>query len=138
MAAQMTEEHKQALAKGRRQARAVRNYLDALERDKRGGRLDEEEVRERIQKLDEQLADEDDRASRVELQQKRIDLEQQLEDLEETQSLEDLEDEFAEVVRDYSARKSISYMAWREEGVPASVLKRGGLKRSYNPPEQEG
>lgn len=134
--AEMTEEHKKALAKGRRQAKAVRDYLNALARDNRGGRMDREKLESKLQEVQERIAEEDDRATRVELHQRRIDLEEQLEELEETADMEELEQGFVDAVREYSARKGISYMAWREEGVPAAVLREAGLKRSYSPPEE--
>ena len=40
-----------------------------------------------------------------------------------------LEDEFVDAASGYSQRKGISYTAWRELGVPASVLKRAGIGR---------
>ena len=43
--------------------------------------------------------------------------------------LEALESGFVKVVSAYSERKGISYAAWREQGVPAAVLKAGGIKR---------
>lgn len=136
MVAKMTEEHKKALARGRRQAKAVRQYLDALAKDRRST-LDEDQLRERLETIEEEIANEDDRAARVELHQRKIDYEQQLEEVRETTSLEELREQFVDAVKDYSARKGISYMAWREEGVPAAVLREAGLKRSYNPPSQE-
>lgn len=136
MAAEMTEEHKKALAKGRRQAKAVREYLEALVKDSRSS-FDEEQLRERLQEVEERLATEDDPASRVQLHQRKIDYEQQLEKAKEVTPIEELEARFVDAVREYSARKEISYMAWREEGVPAAVLRKAGLKRSYSPPERE-
>ncbi|GIU89638.1 MAG: hypothetical protein KatS3mg010_0737 [Acidimicrobiia bacterium] len=40
-----------------------------------------------------------------------------------------LEKEFVKVAKGYSARKGISYGAWREFGVPAEVLKKAGITR---------
>lgn len=133
--AEMTREHKEALAKGRRQAKIVRDYLKGLEQDRGSSQASKESLESRLQDVRERIAEEDDKASRVELHQRKIDLEKQLEELEEGPDLEELERRFVDVVEEYSARKSVSYMAWREEGVPAAVLKDAGLKRSYNPPE---
>lgn len=133
--AKMTDEHKAALAKGRRQARAVKEYLQALEQDGRSrGRLDESDLKERIERLDSEIESEDNPAKRVELIQKRLDYEQRLENLEEAPDVEALERDFVEAVREYSERKGISYTAWREAGVPAAVLKEAGMPRSSRPP----
>jgi len=40
-----------------------------------------------------------------------------------------LEADFVQVAASYSARKGISYTAWRELGVSADVLKRAGISR---------
>ena len=133
--AKMTDEHKAALAKGRRQARAVKNYLSALEQDGRSkGRLDEDALKERIERLDAEIEDEEAPAKRVELIQKRLDYEQRLEALKDSPDMDELESEFVDAVKEYSERKGISYMAWREAGVPAAVLRDAGMPRSSNPP----
>ncbi|MDX1660023.1 MAG: hypothetical protein R3343_14490 [Nitriliruptorales bacterium] len=133
--AKMTEEHKAALAKGRRQARAVKNYLNALEQDGRSkGRLDEDALKERIERLDAEIEDEEGPAKRVELIQKRLDYEQRLEALADSPDMDELESEFVDAVKEYSERKGISYMAWREAGVPAAVLRDAGMPRSSKPP----
>jgi hypothetical protein len=41
-----------------------------------------------------------------------------------------LEGDFVRVARSYSSRRGISYAAWREIGVDASVLKKAGLTRA--------
>jgi hypothetical protein len=126
----MSEEHKKALAEGRRQSRAVKSYLEALNTETQTSGNDEETLRKRLDKVERQIADEENPARRVELVQRRLDLENQLENVEEAPDLESLEKDFQDVVKDYSERKGISYKAWREVGVPASVLRDAGLKRS--------
>ena len=37
---------------------------------------------------------------------------------------------FVDVAKSYSDRQGISYSAWREVGVEASVLKRAGIART--------
>ena len=44
--------------------------------------------------------------------------------------LEGLEAGFVEYAKAYSERKGITYAAWREAGVPASILKDAGIKRT--------
>lgn len=41
-----------------------------------------------------------------------------------------LEADFRAVVVSYSARKGLTYAAWREAGVDAAVLKAAGVSRS--------
>lgn len=131
MARKMTEEHKAALAKGRAQGRAVRDYLAALEQDRKPGRkLDKPTVETRIREVQQRIDDEPDPAKRVELIQRRLDLEERLVELESEPDLEKLEKEFVDVAAEYSERKGITYTAWREAGVPASVLKTAGIKRT--------
>jgi hypothetical protein len=130
----MSDEHKRALAKGREQARAVRDYLEALERDsKPGRRLSKDELEQKVHQLQEQISAEDDPAKRVELVQKRLDYEERLADFEETADIEELQKAFVKAVGDYSERKGISYTAWRELGVPAAVLREAGVPRTRRP-----
>lgn len=126
----MSEEHKQALAKGRRQARVVKRYLEALRSRKRGRPRDPGRMKERIARIDEELAAEEDPLKRVELQQERIDLEEELKAREKAESLDELERDFVGIVKDFSERKGISYTAWREEGVSAKVLREAGVPRT--------
>ncbi len=62
--------------------------------------------------------------------QERIDLEEELASSENKVDLSGLEAEFIKAAPGYSARKGISYQAWRELGVPASTLKAAGISRS--------
>lgn len=131
MARKMSPEHKEALAKGRAQGRAVREYLAALEQQRKPGRrLDRATVEERIPEIQRQIDDEPDPAKRVELIQKRIDLEERLIEIASEPDLEALEKDFVEAAAEYSRRKGITYSAWREAGVPAAVLKAAGIKRT--------
>jgi hypothetical protein len=126
--AKMTDEHKAALARGRREAAAVRRYLEALEQD--AGGVDVDKLRKRVDDLQRRAEEETDPLRRVELIEQRIDAEKALEDAEKAPDMDALETEFSEVVVAYSQRKGISYKAWRELGVPASVLREGGLSRA--------
>lgn len=127
----MTPEHKAALAAGRAQGKAVRDYLEALEgsRPKRGRPRTAESVRQQLDAIPQQL-DDADAVSRLQLIQKRIDLEAELERLEgSTVDIGALENAFVEVAAAYGKAKGISYAAWREIGVDAAVLKRAGISR---------
>jgi hypothetical protein len=59
-----------------------------------------------------------------------MDLEQELEAMGTKVDMGALEDDFVKVARSYSDRRGISYAAWREIGVDASVLKKAGLTRA--------
>lgn len=127
----MTDEHKAALAEGRAQGRAVRDYLAALSEDRKPGRkVDAGTIEAKIADVQSTIDSEPDPAKRVELIQKRLDLESRLVDLQEAVDLEALEEGFVAVAADYSERKGITYSAWREAGVPAAALKRAGIKRT--------
>lgn len=127
----LSEEHKKALAKGRRQAKAVRDYLDALEAERQRGRtVDEGTLKERIDKYQAQIDEEENAAKRVELIQKRLDAEKQLAQIEDRPDMDALEAGFRDAVKEYSDRKGITYSAWREAGVPASVLRDAGVPRT--------
>lgn len=129
--AAMSEEHKKALAKGRAQARAVKEYLAAREQEsKRGPKMTPEKLRDRIESTQKAIAEEDDPARRLELIQQRMDDEERLAAVEDQPDMDTLEDAFVGAAAEYSDRKGISYSAWRELGVPAAVLKRAGVKRT--------
>lgn len=131
-AGSMSVEHKEALALGRVQGRAVRQYLDALEssRPKRGRRRTREAVEKRLAAVDERL-EVADALSRLHLLQERRDLEEELGSMNGGgMDLKALEAEFVKAARAYSHRKGVSYAAWREVGVPASVLRQAGISRA--------
>lgn len=131
VAKKMSEDHKAALAKGRAQGKAVREYLAALEQDRKAGRkLDRPTVESLIDEVQAEVDQEPDPTKRVELIQKRLNLEQRLVELQEEPDLEALESGFVDVAAEYSERKGISYTAWREAGVPAATLKAAGVKRT--------
>ena len=126
----MTDEHKQALAVGREQGRAVRRYLEALDahRPKRGRKRTPDSIKRRLGVIEESLANAD-ALSRVQLIQERMDLRAELEAKETTVDLDGLERDFVKAAKDYGARKGISYAAWREAGVDAATLRKAGIGR---------
>lgn len=127
----MSDDHKAALAKGREEGRAVRRYLEALEasRPKRGRRRTPESIKKRLAAIDDQIATEN-AINRLQLVQERIDLTAELEASDDAIDIADLEKDFVAAAGGYSERKGISYAAWRELGVPASVLSDAGISRS--------
>jgi chromosome segregation ATPase len=125
----MSEDHKAALAKGRRESRAIRNYLEALGSRKPGRPITPESLKKRIDGLEKKIESETNQLKKVELRQSRLDAEEALAKMENASDLEELEKEFAKVAKSYSKRKGITYSAWREQGVPAAVLKKAGVSR---------
>ena len=127
----MTEEHKAALAQGRRESKAIKNYLEAISVPKRRGRpVTPETLELKIEVLDEKVRSERDLLSRVDLIQARLDAQAALEQMTAVIDMDILEPGFIEHVASYSKRKGISWAAWREAGVPASVLAAAGVKRT--------
>lgn len=126
----MSEEHKAALAQGRRESRAIKAYLEALKSRRPGRPVTADSVKKRIQSIDERLAAEDDSLKQLELRQERLDAESTLKEVESKEDIEQLEQGFIEAARPYSERKGISYTAWRQVGVPARVLKEAGIRRT--------
>ena len=126
----MSDAHKAALALGREQGRAVRRYLEALElhRPKRGRKRTCESIERRLARIEGELPSADP-LKRLHLVQERLDLRTELESLQATVDLRGLEQEFVEAAGAYSARKGISYAAWRQLGVEPGVLKRAGIRR---------
>lgn len=126
----MSSEHKQALAVGRDQGRAVRQYLEALEahRPKRGRKRTPESIQKRLDDIEARL-DSADPLSRLQLRQERMNLQNELATKSEGTDLGEFEDRFVEVAQEYGERKGITYLAWREAGVDAAVLKRAGIRR---------
>lgn len=129
--AAMSKEHKEALARGRAQSRAVKAYLQARESaSRRGPKMTPEKLRDRIEATSRSIEEEDDPVRRLELVQQRLDDTKRLEEAEKEVDIDTLESAFIDVAAEYGDRKGISYAAWREVGVPAAVLKSAGIKRS--------
>ena len=127
----MSDSHKEALAVGRDQGRAVRRYLEAMEANKprRGRKRTPEGIAKRLAAIDERLAVAD-ALSRLHLAQERMDLEAELAASGEGGvDMPALEAAFVEAAGPYSQRKGISYDAWRAAGVEPRVLKSAGIGR---------
>ena len=126
----MSEEHKDALAEGRRQSRAIKSYLGTIQAKKPGRPVTSESIEARLQRVANRLAATDDPLESVELIQLRLDLEAQLDRIGSAEKSAELEEGFVEYAKGYSDRKGISYPAWREIGVPAAVLRKAGIKET--------
>ena len=96
----MSDQHKEALATGRNQSRAVKAYLAALKSNKpKRGR-------------------------------KRTAESKELQTIGNDVDLSELEAEFIKVGLGYSNSKGIDYSTWRKVGVSAETLAKAGIKRS--------
>jgi hypothetical protein len=132
--ASLSGEHKEALTRGRTEAKVVREYLAALQshQPKAGRKRTAESVRRRLAAIEKEIAemqaDMTDPLRLLELMQERIDLTDELKRFEEENVMPVLEQRFVEVAASFSARKGISYGVWRELGVPAAVLRRAGVR----------
>ncbi len=127
----MTAAHKAALAEGRAQGRAVRRYLEALEanKPKRGRKRTPDSMKKRLARIDVEY-EAGDQLKRLQLAQERLDLQRALDASSNTVDLTSMEHEFVSAAKAYGARKGISYAAWREVGVPDSVLRSAGITRA--------
>ena len=110
----MSDAHKEALAEGREQGRAVRRYLEALEANKprRGRKRTPEGIQRRLAAIEERMASAD-ALYRLHLAQESM----------------DLEAAFIKAAGPYSRRKGIGYDAWRAANVEPRVLKAAGIGR---------
>jgi len=127
----MSDSHKAALAEGRAQGRAVRNYLEAIEahKPKRGRKRTTDSMTKRLAKIDTEYA-EGDQLKRLQLAQERLDLQRELSTAQSAVDLTALQKEFVAAAGPYGERKGIGYAAWREVGVPDAVLRDAGISRS--------
>lgn len=126
----MTPEHKEALAQGRRESRAIKAYLDALESRKPGRPVSKDSLQKRLEKVNEKLESTVNPLETVELIQSKLDIEKALGEVENAKDMATLEAGFVENAASYSQRKGVSYTAWREFGVPAKVLREAGIKET--------
>jgi len=126
----MSAAHKEALARGREEGRAVRLYLEAIEeqRPRPGRRRTPESITRRLAVVNEKLAGAD-ALTRLHLLQERTDLEAELARTGVGDDMAELEAHFLKVAKSYGERKAIGYSAWRAAGVEVDVLERAGIGR---------
>lgn len=126
----MSDAHKEALAEGREQGRAVRRYLEAIEANKprRGRKRTPEGIERRLAVIEERLIGAD-ALSRLHLSQERMDLQAELASSGDSVDVGALETDFVKAAGPYSQRKGIGYDAWRTAGVEPRVLKAAGIGR---------
>jgi hypothetical protein len=93
---------------------------------RRGRRRTPESIQKRLDQIDADLATVDP-LKRVGLIQERLDLTDELDNLGGEVDLTGLEAAFVAAAGPYSEPKGISKAAWREIGVPNSVLRAAGI-----------
>jgi hypothetical protein len=127
----LSDQHKAAMAAGRTEGRAVREYLDALRsnKPKRGRKRTPDSINARLANIEEELMVAD-ALDELRLVQERRNLARELETMSSGVDVSALEADFIKVAKSYSQRQGISYATWRDVGVEAAVLKSAGITRS--------
>lgn len=127
----LTDQHKAAMAAGRTEGKAVREYLDALRsnKPKRGRKRTPDSIAARLGRIEAELADADALGA-LRLLQERRNLQAELGTMGLKVDMSALEAEFVKVAKVYSDRQGISYATWRDVGVDASVLRSAGIGRA--------
>jgi hypothetical protein len=127
----LSDQHKAAMAAGRTEGRAVREYLDALRsnKPKRGRKRTPDSINARLANIEEELMVAD-ALDELRLVQERRNLARELETMSTGVDITALEADFIKVAKSYSQRQGISYATWRDVGVEAAVLKSAGITRS--------
>ena len=127
----MSASHKAALAKGRAEGIAVRNYLGALDvnRPRRGRKRTPETIGKQLETPEKELIDANPLV-RLHLMQRKQDLLSALSSVGSDLNVEALEAQFVSVAKAYGDRKGISYGTWRTAGVSAATLQKAGIART--------
>lgn len=127
----MSDSHKAALAKGRVEGRAVRDYLEALRANKpaRGRKRTPDSIARRLAAIDGELGGAD-AVKELRLVQERIDLQAELATMGNHVDMTALEADFVKVAKAYGDRTGVSYAAWRAVGVTPATLKAAGISRA--------
>lgn len=128
--APMSDAQKKAMAEGRSTSRSVARYLDALvaTAPKRGRKRTPESIKRRLQVIEAKLPTASPIAT-LGMIQERLDLQAELEAMQNRPDLAAYEEDFIAAAKEYSERKGITWVAWRELGVDPAVLKRAGIGR---------
>jgi uncharacterized protein YicC (UPF0701 family) len=126
----MTNEHKEALARGRAEGKAVREYLEALRanKPKRGRKRTPDSINRRISAIDSEIVNADP-LTELKLVEERRRLLEDLTTIGNKLDIDQLEKAFITVAKSYGERQGISYASWREVGIEARVLRAAGLGR---------
>jgi hypothetical protein len=121
-----TPEHLAALAQGRTEGKAVREYMHALTSQTKRTRGRSPKDAAAIQAQIDATTDPVERLKlRPALRAAAL-----REAMTSDADMADLEEAFIKVAGSYSQRHGLTYADWRTEGVPAAVLKRAGVGRA--------
>ncbi len=113
-----------------REFRIVQRYLNALQAASERKNVSPEKLTAKLEQVNERLSAKGiDPIARLADVQLRIDLRDKLRNaLTTDDNMPELEAEFVQVAVSYSQRKGLTYGAWREIGVPATVLRAAGVR----------
>ncbi|MEQ1693812.1 MAG: hypothetical protein ABMA00_21165 [Gemmatimonas sp.] len=127
----MSDSHKAALATGRVEGKAVRDYLEGLRANKpaRGRKRTPDSIAKRLAAIEGELAGADP-VKELRLIQERLDLTAEKSAMGSSVDLTALESAFVKVAKSYGQRTGVSYAAWRAVGVAPAVLKAAGISRA--------
>lgn len=125
----MAKTKQQPAPVGNKETRIVRRYLESLESRRGPGRRATPESVERMLAQVEAELSEATSLERLTLLQRRLDLLAAQKSFAD-HSDDDAEAAFIEIAGTWSARKGVSYQAWRDAGVPARVLRDAGISRT--------
>jgi hypothetical protein len=123
----MSKEHKDALARGRLEARSIKAYLNALDARKPGRPVTRESLEQRLARVNSKLEAEFDPLKRLDLMQSKVDIEHTLANTGNNSNLDELAAGFVAHAKSYSERKGITYTTWRQFGVPTDLLRQAGI-----------
>ena len=130
---ELTDDHLDKLADGRRRFRGVDNYLRALEKQiERGDIMEPEEIEAEAARVEAELL-ETEGVDRLLLLQRREELQTMALESKQDSDFAVLEAKFIAVAAEYGEQKNISYSTWREFGVSKPVLEAAGVKRTRRP-----
>ena len=126
----MSDSHKAALATGRTEGKAVREYLEALRANKpvRGRKRTPDSIAKRLAAIETEITTAD-AVRELRLVQERLDLVAELATIGAPVDMTALETDFVKVAKSYGQRTGVSYAAWRAVGIAPSVLKSAGITR---------
>ena len=126
---EMDAAHKEKLAQGRNDARAVKGYLEYLEnnRPKRGRRRTEQSIKARLAGIETEL-EECSSLARLNLYQEQIDLAAELDSIDKKVDGTESRAAFIEAAARYAKSKGISRAAFKQMGIDAATLKEAGIR----------
>lgn len=126
----MDDQHKAKLAQGRKDARAVKAYLEFLENNKpkRGRRRTETSISARLQVIESEIESASPLA-KLNMYQEQADLEAELEAMKDGVDGTELRAGFVEAASRYAIAKGIGRAAFRQMGVDAATLRDAGVNK---------